>query len=200
MSAGRVTPVSAGFHPQWIVPDWPAPPNVRALITTRRGGVSQGVYAAPASAAEQGGMNLGRGSGESLDIVEANRAGLRALLPHEPCWLHQVHGADVIDAARARDVPARADASMVQGPGAGWLPALFKTPSPRCARARPTPNGSPTWDRPSVRRCSKSAPRCLRRCARVCRRLTRRLLRRTLPASIWLICSRSGGRRWRRPA
>ena len=24
----------------WIVPDWPAPPNVRALITTRAGGVS----------------------------------------------------------------------------------------------------------------------------------------------------------------
>ena len=29
----------------WIVPDWPAPPGVRALITTRAGGVSRGAYA-----------------------------------------------------------------------------------------------------------------------------------------------------------
>ena len=29
-------------HPDWIVPDWPAPPNVKALITTRAGGDQQG--------------------------------------------------------------------------------------------------------------------------------------------------------------
>ncbi len=28
----------------WIVPDWPAPPSVRALSTTRQGGVSTGPY------------------------------------------------------------------------------------------------------------------------------------------------------------
>ena len=26
----------------WIVPDWPAPPGIRALITTRCGGASSG--------------------------------------------------------------------------------------------------------------------------------------------------------------
>ncbi len=28
----------------WIVPDWPAPPGVKSLITTRNGGVSSGAY------------------------------------------------------------------------------------------------------------------------------------------------------------
>ena len=34
----------------WIEPDWPAPPRVRGLVTTRNGGVSTGPYAS---------MNLG---------------------------------------------------------------------------------------------------------------------------------------------
>ena len=32
-------------HRDWIVPDWPAPPGVRAFATTRAGGVSKGEYA-----------------------------------------------------------------------------------------------------------------------------------------------------------
>ena len=31
---------------------------------------------------------------------EPGRSRLRALLPNEPRWMHQVHGADVIDADR----------------------------------------------------------------------------------------------------
>ena len=34
-----------GVHPDWIVPDWPAPADVRAFVTTRAGGVSEGAYA-----------------------------------------------------------------------------------------------------------------------------------------------------------
>ena len=41
-----------------IVPDWPAPARVRALITTRAGGVSTGPYAGPEGS---GGMNVGCG-------------------------------------------------------------------------------------------------------------------------------------------
>lgn len=105
-----------GFHPQWIVPDWPAPAQVRAVITTRRGGVSQGAWGAIDSA--EGGMNLGHGSGDALDDVQNNRARLRVLLPREPRWLHQVHGAEVVDAADIGEVRPSADASIAHRPGA----------------------------------------------------------------------------------
>ena len=37
--------VQRGIHPEWLVPDWDAPPRVRAFVTTRAGGVSKGAYA-----------------------------------------------------------------------------------------------------------------------------------------------------------
>jgi YfiH family protein len=69
-----------------LVPDWPAPPHVRALVTTRRmPGNSQPPYDA---------FNLGLRSGEDESVVQANRELLaRAFaLPATPRWLHQVHG------------------------------------------------------------------------------------------------------------
>lgn len=91
-------------HPDWIVPDWPAPPNVRALVTTRAGGESRGAYAS---------FNLGTHVGDDPAAVERNRARLRASLPAEPVWLQQVHGTAVIDAATA--LPgARADAAVAR--------------------------------------------------------------------------------------
>ena len=38
------TTMSATPDSHWLVPDWPAPARVRALSTTRHGGVSQGPY------------------------------------------------------------------------------------------------------------------------------------------------------------
>ena len=38
----------------WIVPDWPAPPNVKALFTTRNGGSGSGPYASLNLAAHVG--------------------------------------------------------------------------------------------------------------------------------------------------
>ena len=76
----------------WIVPDWPAPPNVRTLITTRAGAVSRGAYA---------GLNLGPRSGDDVENVARNRAMLRQRLPAEPLWLHQVHGTTVVEADNA---------------------------------------------------------------------------------------------------
>lgn len=80
---------------EWIRPEWPVPLNIHALITTRAGGSSTGPYGAPGG----GGMNLGLGSGDEASIVASNRALLRAVLPAEPTWLRQVHGATVVDAA-----------------------------------------------------------------------------------------------------
>src|SRR5258708_12303159 len=62
---------------------------------------------------------------------EAGRSELRALLPAEPRWLHQVHGARVIDADRtttlmqaaAAVAPHPATASLVQI--ADCMPVLF---------------------------------------------------------------------------
>ena len=94
---------------QWIRPDWPAPPNVHAIITTRGGGVSRGSYGVPPH--QQGGMNIGLGSGDELADVTANRALLRAALPSDPRWLNQVHGAVVVDATQV-GAGCKADASF----------------------------------------------------------------------------------------
>ena len=91
----------------WIEPDWPAPPNVRALITTRAGGASRGVYA---------GLNLGLRSGDDSEDVARNRASLRQWLPAEPLWLRQVHGTRVVEADIVED-EAEADAAVARRPG-----------------------------------------------------------------------------------
>lgn len=90
----------------WIVPDWPAPATVRALVTTRSGGVSAGAYA---------GLNLGSHVGDDPALVECNRRLLAAHLPAEPAWLEQVHGTAVADADAAGHA-LRADASVAHRP------------------------------------------------------------------------------------
>jgi YfiH family protein len=107
-----------------IVPDWPAPGRVRAVATTRAGGVSQGPYDS---------LNLGDHVGDDAAAVAENRRRIvaRLGLPESPRWLRQVHGATV---ARAEDwnPPASADAMLAEGPGrvcgvltADCLPLLF---------------------------------------------------------------------------
>lgn len=91
-----------------IIPDWPAPPGVRALITTRAGGVSAGAYAS---------MNPADHVGDDPAAVDRNRALLRALLPGEPNWLKQVHGSGVhVATGKTSGVP-EADACVSAIPG-----------------------------------------------------------------------------------
>ena len=73
---------------EWIVPDWPAPAKVRAVSTTRLGGVSTGVYAS---------LNLGLHVGDVVESVAENRRRLCAELDlhKQPRWLKQMHGAHV---------------------------------------------------------------------------------------------------------
>jgi hypothetical protein len=94
-------------HPDWIIPDWPAPPTVRAFITTRSGGVSQGPYAS---------FNLGLRAGDDEQAVAVNRERLRAALPQEPKWLRQVHGTGVVEADAFAGTP-EADAAIARRPG-----------------------------------------------------------------------------------
>jgi polyphenol oxidase len=79
-------------HPEWITPEWPVAGHVRALITTRAGGVSSHEFAS---------LNLSARVGDDPQCVARNRGILRACLPAEPAWVKQVHGTVVIEASRA---------------------------------------------------------------------------------------------------
>ena len=120
-------PSGAAF--EVIVPDWPAPPAVRAAFTLRMGGVS----AAPFDS-----LNVGAHAGDAGAAVTENRRRVRAQLrlPAEPLWLEQVHGIEVadLDAACGRaSVPhPRADAAIARRAGsvcamqvADCMPVLF---------------------------------------------------------------------------
>lgn len=89
-------------NPDWIVPNWPAPARIRALVTTRAGGVSPAPYA---------GLNLGLRSGDAVAHVLQNRALLRPCLPGEPKWLRQVHGHRVVRAEQVQG-EVEADAAV----------------------------------------------------------------------------------------
>lgn len=115
-----------------LVPDWPAPPGVRAAVTTRdMDGHSRAPY---------GRMNLGARCGDDADAVAANRAALADALrlPSTPIWLQQVHGSVVVDAdaARGPDEPV-ADAAVSRGAAvlavltADCLPVLFASDDAR---------------------------------------------------------------------
>lgn len=86
----------------FIQPNWPAPPNVKAMQTTRAGGFSVGPY---------GSLNFGAHVNDNPQHVAQNRQSLSGIVPTEPVWLDQVHGTHVIDAALSRCVE-KADASF----------------------------------------------------------------------------------------
>lgn len=101
--------------PQWIEPDWPAPPGVRALSTTRAGGISRPPFDS---------FNLAAHVGDDPARVQANRARLRKrlALPREPRWLTQVHGTRVTRAEQG-DAPVEADGCVTSR--AGWVCAVL---------------------------------------------------------------------------
>ncbi len=114
-----------------VIPDWPAPPGVRALTTTRAGGFSRPPY---------GSFNLADHVGDAADSVARNRALLRERfgVPAEPVWLSQVHGSRVVEAG----TPARADAAYSCRPQvvcavltADCLPVLFCDRAGTCVAA-----------------------------------------------------------------
>lgn len=87
-----------------IIPDWPAPINVKSLQTTRAGGISSPPYDS---------FNLGDHVGDAPLAVERNRILLNRLLPSEPVWLEQVHGIRVANADMASCLP-QADACIAR--------------------------------------------------------------------------------------
>ncbi len=93
----------------WIEADWPAPPGVRAGVTTRLGGVSTAPFDS---------LNLGDHVGDDGAAVAANRALLeqRLGLPGAPCWLRQVHGTAVVELPAATAAP-EADGAFTRQSG-----------------------------------------------------------------------------------
>lgn len=73
--------------PLWA--PWPAPVQVKALVTTRIGGVSQGAFS---------GLNMSLTVGDDAACVAENRERVQevAQLPSSPFWLQQVHGTDIL--------------------------------------------------------------------------------------------------------
>jgi YfiH family protein len=81
---------SSSSAPECIHADWSAPEHIRAFTTTRKGGVSEGVY---------GSFNLALHVDDQASAVTRNRQLLRDTfeLPAEPVWLQQTHSNRVID-------------------------------------------------------------------------------------------------------
>lgn len=105
----------------WLRPNWPAPTQVNACVTTRVGGVSRIPFDS---------FNLGDHVEDDPLAVATNRHLLSDALGCAPAWLSQVHGIQVV-AADAGQV-AVADASYIVGAGvacavltADCLPVLF---------------------------------------------------------------------------
>ena len=117
------------MHPDWLVPDWPAPANVKSVFTTRAGGVSRPPWDS---------LNLGDHVGDVPQQVTANRLSLSKalglLVANRPVFLKQVHGTVVAQLSAATPDGAVADASCTTQRGlactvmvADCLPVLFTT-------------------------------------------------------------------------
>ena len=95
-----------------ITPDWPAPANLRALCTTRSGGISLPPWQS---------LNLGSHVNDNPEHVSQNRKHLArytGLQTDHIGWLNQVHGTSVVELteAGAGNCPD-ADASYTRQPG-----------------------------------------------------------------------------------
>ncbi|MES2786393.1 MAG: peptidoglycan editing factor PgeF [Pseudomonadota bacterium] len=111
----------------WITPDWPAPPGVRSVCTTRQGGVSVGAYAS---------LNLGDHVADDQAHVAINRKIFSDALGARPVFLRQVHGWQVETLDANTPDGTEADACITSSVGvactimvADCLPILFATRS-----------------------------------------------------------------------
>ncbi|MFK0571439.1 peptidoglycan editing factor PgeF [Endozoicomonas sp.] len=109
---------------RYLWADWPAPNNIKALVTTRKGGLSEAGFSS---------FNLGLYSGDDQDKVRSNRQLLQCDLDlvKTPLWLKQVHGVKVANARTDRqETEADASVSLQSGSAcvvltADCLPVLF---------------------------------------------------------------------------
>jgi hypothetical protein len=103
------------LRPDWAGADDAVSPRVRALATTRNGGVSAAPYG---GANGRGGLNLGLHTGDVPDAVIENRRRVAELTGAPVAWLEQVHGARIEDAGSVIDRCAGSPASVVKADAA----------------------------------------------------------------------------------
>lgn len=91
---------------KYLLPDWPAPKNIRAYTTTRQGGHSLGAYDS---------FNLAAYVSDDPTAVSSNIDSLvnDLNLPETPLWLNQVHGNCAVPIDECATTP-QADASYTQ--------------------------------------------------------------------------------------
>ncbi|MBC7916547.1 MAG: peptidoglycan editing factor PgeF [Rhodoferax sp.] len=94
-----------GIPADWLIPQWPAPAHVRALCTTRAGGISAPPYDS---------FNLGMAVGDAPAAVQSNRARLAAALGAPPVFLAQVHGNQTVELPKTREELQRVDGAWTE--------------------------------------------------------------------------------------
>ena len=111
------------MNPDWLIPDWPAPPGVHAVCTPRAGGVSAPPYDS---------LNLGDHVGDDPARVAANRVIYQQTIGVSTVFLNQVHGTGVLRLAASAPHAPVADACLTNQTGvactvmvADCLPVLF---------------------------------------------------------------------------
>ena len=92
-----------------LVPDWPAPANIHAATTLRKGGVSLGAFSS---------LNPALHVGDDNNQVWLNRRIIREMLdlPDEPVWIDQVHSNRAVKALKTTSLQ-QADASYTDESG-----------------------------------------------------------------------------------
>ena len=96
------------FPADWIVPGWPAPPNVHAVCTSRAGGVSVAPYDS---------LNLGDHVGDDIAAVHRNRQVFIDALGARPVFLQQVHGVQTVALSLETPDGTKADGCVTEHKG-----------------------------------------------------------------------------------
>ncbi|PJC85053.1 peptidoglycan editing factor PgeF [Vibrio sp. HA2012] len=88
-----------------IVPGWKVPGHIKAISTTKVGGISLPPF---------DGLNLGMHVGDDPNVVKTNRDMLVRYncLPATPVWLDQTHSTVVARIDTPQDVPVQADGAI----------------------------------------------------------------------------------------
>ncbi|MDR9830530.1 peptidoglycan editing factor PgeF [Vibrio sp. FNV 38] len=91
----------------FIVPNWPAPDNIRAISSVRGGGVSNSPFAS---------LNVGAHVGDNPHDVLSNRHLLEkmAQMPTSPVWLNQTHSNNVLELTQPADEVLDGDGSFTK--------------------------------------------------------------------------------------
>ena len=197
----------------WLIPDWPAPAQVKACVTTRAGGVSLAPFDS---------LNLGDHVEDSLEAVLENRRRLTDAFHIQPAWLRQVHGTAVVEADPSRI--AEADGSWTSTPGiactsmtADCLPALFCNRAgtrvaaahagwrglaagvleAACESLAAEPGEVLVWLGPAIGpQAFEVGPEVRDALCSHCRSLPKPLFQATIPASTWLTSTSWHGCGW----